>query len=45
MRSESKFTDNYRGTLLIELRVTPVLYGDWKRGAGTGYLCYCHSQD
>jgi hypothetical protein len=34
MRSESNFTDNYRGTLLIELRVTPVSYSDWKMGGG-----------
>jgi hypothetical protein len=40
MRSESDFTDNNRGTLLIELRVTPVSHRDWK-GRGVRELVTC----
>jgi hypothetical protein len=39
MRSESKFTDNYMGTLLSELRVTPISYSDWKRGGRELVAC------
>jgi hypothetical protein len=39
MRSENNFTDNYRATLLNELRVTLLSNGDWKMGGWELVTC------